>query len=68
MFSIIIPIYDEEKNIEFLINEILFNLKKYKNFEIIVVDDSSKDSSLEILIKSWQRPTLPCLKTKYHRR
>lgn len=51
MFSIIIPIYDEEKNIEFLINEIFFNLKKFKSFEIILVDDCSKDSSLQILNK-----------------
>ena len=51
MFSIVIPIYDEEKNIEFLINEIFFNLKKFKRFEIILVDDCSKDSSLQILNK-----------------
>ena len=49
-FSIIIPVYNEEKNIEKLVNEIYINLKKYKNqFEVIVVNDGSLDKSFTIL-------------------
>ena len=50
-FSIIIPIFNEEENIENLIFEIINNITKEEkiNFEIIVVNDSSTDKSLEIL-------------------
>jgi len=47
MFSIVVPIYNEEKNIENLINEILNSLKNYSNYEIILVNDCSIDGSLE---------------------
>ena len=45
-FSIVIPIYNEEKNIIGLINEILIYLKSYSNYEIIIVNDGSTDESL----------------------
>ena len=48
--SIVVPIYNEEANIEELINEIKLSLKDI-NFEIIVVDDNSNDKSFEILKK-----------------
>src|SRR5258708_40324123 len=45
--SVIIPVYNEEE----VIGECLSSLKKQsaKDFEIIVVDDGSYDSTLEIL-------------------
>ena len=49
-FSIIIPVYNEQENISILVSEIqdtLSNLKK--NFEIIIVDDGSKDDTLKIV-------------------
>ena len=46
--SIIIPIYNEEKNIKKLSNLIKKNLK-IKKFEIIFVDDDSTDNSKKIL-------------------
>jgi glycosyltransferase involved in cell wall biosynthesis len=48
-FSIIVPVYNEDKTIlEVLQN--LDNLKKYyQNIQIIVINDGSKDNSLEIL-------------------
>jgi dolichol-phosphate mannosyltransferase len=46
--SIIIPIYNEEKNIKKLSNLIKKNLK-IKKFEIIFVDDDSTDNSRKIL-------------------
>ncbi len=48
--SIVIPLLNEEKNIPILFNEIedVF-LKRDLDYEIIFVDDGSKDNSLEIL-------------------
>ena len=48
--SIIIPIFKEKRNIELLTNDIHKKLKKVK-FEIIFVDDNSKDGSYQILKK-----------------
>ena len=49
--SLIIPLYNEEENIDFLINELL-ELKVYDLIEdIIFVDDASTDYSLKKLIK-----------------
>lgn len=48
--SLIIPVFNEEKNIKLLydeINEVLPRL--HKKFEIIFIDDGSSDKSLEVL-------------------
>ena len=47
LISIILPAYNEEKDIL----ECLKSLKQqdYKNFEIIIVDDGSKDRTVEIV-------------------
>lgn len=47
--SIIIPAFNEEKNIQPLTKKILKNLKKFE-FEIIFVDDNSSDESKSILL------------------
>lgn len=48
--SIVIPIYNEEENIPFLYDEIKQALDGTgKNYEIIFVDDGSKDRSLALL-------------------
>ena len=47
--SIIIPVFNEEENIEKLLNSIKKN--KIKNKEIIIVDDGSTDNTREILKK-----------------
>ena len=57
MFSIVIPVYNEEKNIEILLNEINLNLKNYKNYEIIVVDDCSTDNSYKQIQKFINKKT-----------
>lgn len=44
MFSIIIPLYNKENFIECTINSVLN--QTYKFFEIIIIDDGSKDNSL----------------------
>ncbi|MBT4491427.1 MAG: glycosyltransferase family 2 protein [Rhodospirillaceae bacterium] len=48
--SIITPIFNEEKNIENLISSIVKNLEPLdQEFEIIAVNDGSRDKSIEIL-------------------
>ena len=49
MFSLIIPIFNEENNIIKLYNEIIISLKNYNKYEIIFVNDSSTDKSDEFL-------------------
>jgi len=50
MLSIILPAYNEEKNIELTLNDISDFIKKLQiPFEIIVVNDGSKDHTTEIL-------------------
>jgi len=49
MFSIIIPVFNESKNIETLINEIDINLKEYLHYEIILVNDASTDNTLDVI-------------------
>ncbi|OFI45911.1 hypothetical protein BG262_06450 [Floricoccus penangensis] len=49
IISIIIPVYNSEKYISRCLKSI--SEQKYKNFEVIVVDDGSTDSSAEIIKK-----------------
>ncbi len=49
-YSIVIPIYNEEDNIEKLVKEIFYYLGKFKNsFEILIIDDGSEDNSLSLI-------------------
>lgn len=48
--SVVIPIYNEEENIRILYQKLISSLNKLGlSYEIIFVDDGSKDKSLEIL-------------------
>ena len=48
-FSLVLPFYNEEKNLKILIPQILNILKKIRNsYKIILVDDVSNDNSLKI--------------------
>ena len=49
-FSIVIPVFNEAKNLKILVPEIFKKLKK-KKFELIIVDDNSNDGTSEILEK-----------------
>ena len=50
-YSLIIPCYNEEKNLPILINKCVKILKK-DNYEVVLVNNGSTDNSKEILIKS----------------
>lgn len=47
--SIIIPVFNEEKNLLNLFNEIKKNFDSFVNYDVIIVDDNSTDGSLKIL-------------------
>ena len=49
LISVIVPIYNREKTLDVCIKGILAS--KYKNIELILVDDGSKDGSLEVCKK-----------------
>lgn len=49
MISLVIPVYNEEKNLPFLFDAIENLRNQYPNFEAIFIDDGSKDKSFEIL-------------------
>ena len=49
MFSLVIPLYNESKNIQFLLDEITSNLINYKNYEIILVNDASTDDTSQVI-------------------
>lgn len=50
--SIVVPLFNESQNIELLYNELITNLNPLKkSFEIIFVDDGSRDASFELVKK-----------------
>ena len=49
MFSIVIPLYNEAENIQCLLEEIFTNLKKFNNYEIILINDSSTDQTVSLI-------------------
>jgi len=53
-FTIVIPVYNEAKNLKILVPEIFKKLKKEK-FELIIIDDNSSDETTKILKKFKQK-------------
>ena len=49
MFSIVIPVFNEAQNIEALVDEIFNSLKDYNDFEVILVNDSSTDNTIDLV-------------------
>jgi glycosyltransferase involved in cell wall biosynthesis len=52
--SIVIPVYNSQQTIGRLVDELIENLKDY-NFEIILVNDYSKDNSHEICVQKCEK-------------
>lgn len=50
-FSIIIPAFNESKNLNILLDEIILNCLNNYNYQIIIVDDKSEDNTLNIIKK-----------------
>ena len=48
-FSIVVPIYNVEEYIEDCVNSVL--RQTYTNFELLLVNDASPDSSLAIITR-----------------
>ncbi len=51
LLSIVIPVYNEEKRIEVALNQVIAFTPKDWDKELIIVNDGSKDNSLEIIKK-----------------
>lgn len=55
--SIVIPIYNEEKTIEVIIEQVLKGIKKLEfisDYEIVLVEDGSKDNSKSLIEKNYK--------------
>jgi len=49
MFSIVVPLFNESKNIIPLLKEIESSLKDYDNYEIVLINDSSTDNTAKVI-------------------
>lgn len=67
MFSIVVPLFNEEESIESLIYEIISSIEAYKSYEIVLVDDCSNDKTLEIINKFEINPNIKIIKNKLNR-
>lgn len=63
--SIIAPAYNEERTIIENVNSLLG--KDYPKFEVIIVNDGSKDKTLELLIENFQLVEVPFAYVEYIR-
>lgn len=48
-FSVVVPVFNERDNVTPLVNEIIAVLRGKYSFEIVYVDDQSKDDSFQVL-------------------
>ena len=64
--SVVIPVHNESANIAALIDEVGAALSGLIDFELIVVDDSSSDDTLEVLTSAAR--SRPWLRLLHHRR
>ena len=48
-FSLVIPVFNEEDNVEVLFKEIIASLKNFLDYEIIFINDASTDTTLDRL-------------------
>ncbi len=50
--SVVIPCFNEEKNLKKILNKSIKFIKLVKNSEIIIVNNGSTDNSIDILKKT----------------
>lgn len=62
--SIVVPVHNEAENIGSLLSEIVAVLNDFTNYEIIYIDDGSRDNTLDVLKTAQQ--TLPQLRIFHH--
>ncbi len=61
--SIVAPAYNEEKTIVDNVNSLL--KQDYPNFEVVIVNDGSKDRTLDLLIENFEMVEVPYVYTEY---
>ncbi|MCU0754608.1 MAG: glycosyltransferase family 2 protein [Xanthomonadales bacterium] len=49
LLSVVVPVHDEDANVETLVDEIARALRPVLHFEMLFVDDASRDRTLEVL-------------------
>ena len=64
MFSIVIPVYNEAQSLKLLVEEINTSLKKYRNYEIVFVNDASEDNTLDIIKELQKNQNIRLLNNK----
>ncbi len=64
--SVVVPVYNEQDNVAPLVGEIVAALRGRVDFEIVIVDDDSRDATLERLRAL--RATTPELRVLHHKR
>jgi undecaprenyl-phosphate 4-deoxy-4-formamido-L-arabinose transferase len=58
--SFVIPVYNEEENVDALLQEVnAAGLRLNRPFEIIIVDDGSKDQTVPLLVQAVERGNVP---------
>ena len=65
-FSVVVPVFNERDNVTPLVNEIVAALRGKHSFEIVYVDDQSKDDSFQVLKDLMA--TVPELRVVQHNR
>ena len=62
--SVVVPVFDEQDNVASLVQEIAVALRSVIDFEILFVDDHSRDSTLAALLQL--KPVVPELRVVRH--
>lgn len=65
-YSVIVPVHNEQDNVASLLREIVVAGGAHGSFEVIFVDDSSQDKTVDVLVAA--RADHPCLRILAHER